>query len=371
MKEIFLDHNATTHILPEVKEAMFECMSKPHNPSSIHNLGRKAKHLVESAKQKILYSLKANPEIYEVIFTSCGTEANNLVINGIKNRSILTTAIEHPSILLPADKTGKNKIIKVDRDGLLDIKHLENVISSIKEGALLSVIYANNETGVIQNFIPIFEIAKKYGVTLHSDASQAYGKIPIDLSEDNFDLLTISGHKFGAPQGVAALIKKKNFKLSPIIYGGMQEFGYRPGTENVPAIWGFGKAAEKIEKINKDYKKLSKLRDYLEEELTKISKDIIIFSKNTNRLPNTSSICFKNINNNMFLIKLDLANIAVSAGSACSSGKLDSSHVLMAMVNDKKIADSTIRISLGIKNNIKEIKYFLEQCKNIINEHKI
>lgn len=367
MTKIYLDHNATTDILPEARKAVLEAMANTHNPSSVHSFGRKAKSIIEGVKQRLLRSLNASSLEYEVIFTSSGTEANNLVIQGINCPQIITSAIEHPSIIEPAKHSNKASLIPVDSSGLINCEQLKHILSSSEKGSLLSIMYANNETGVIQDFNgTICKITKKHNLIFHSDISQAYGKVPIDLTKTKFDLVTLSGHKFGAPHGVAALVKRKNIKLNPIIHGGAQELGYKPGTENVAAIAGFGAAIDKINELNAKYTELAELRNYMEKELVKLSDDILILSEKVTRLPNTSSICFKHVSNDLALIKLDLAGIAVSAGSACSSGKIEPSHVMLALTNNREIASSTIRVSLGLTNTKQEINEFIRLCKNII-----
>ncbi|MEQ9115787.1 MAG: cysteine desulfurase family protein [Rickettsiales bacterium] len=367
MTRIFFDHNSTTNILSKAREAFDACLSEPHNPSSIHSFGRASRQAIEDAKKKILASLNLSSLAYEVIFTSSGTEANNLAINGVDCEEILISNIEHLSILEAAKHSGKsNIIISVDKNGLIDLDELEQKVQESDSKKLISIIYANNETGVIQNIREIANVVKKHNCLIHSDCSQAYGKIKLDLSDCNLDAITISGHKIGAHQGVAAIIKKKSLNLKPLMHGGGQEFGIRPGTENVPAICGLGAIANDIIEINNKYSGLASLRNLIEDELKSASDNVEFLSEKVDRLPNTSSICFNGIDNNLILIQLDLAGFAVSAGSACSSGKIEPSYVIKAMTHDVDKAKNTIRVSLGLDNTKEQIKKFIDTCKEII-----
>lgn len=370
MNRIYFDHNATTDILPQVKQAMLEAMSFPTNPSSIHFFGRKAKAIVEQVKKNILKSLNASPLIYEAVFTSSGTEANNLIIQGLSDYYIITSAIEHPSVLRIARNSKNSLKIEVDKNGLVDINRLEKLLSLLKfEKKLISIIYANNETGVIQNIDELAETIHKFNGIFHTDASQAYGKLYIDLSNEKIDALTISGHKFGGPQGIGVLIKKKTLNLTPIIFGGVQEYGLRPGTENVAAIYGLGAAIENLDQIIEKYTKLSSIRNLIEDKIILDNKKSYIYSKNVKRLSNTSSIVMEGVKSELQLIKFDLAGIAISAGSACSSGKIEPSHVLCAIGDNQ--ADCAIRISLGLSNTVDEAENFVDVWQKIYSENNV
>lgn len=348
--KIYIDHNATTPPDAEVLEAVARIIGEPHNPSSVHYMGRNARKLIEDSRTKIASSINAKDA--RIIFTSSGTEANNLAIKAFKQVAI--SAIEHSSIL----KIAKNHIIlPVDPNGILEMESIKANLASISSPFLVSVMMANNETGVIQNIEEISRLVHGMGGFLHIDACQAFGKITVDFRLLDADIMTISAHKMGGIHGAAALIFKKNIPISPQIIGGGQESSYRAGTENIPAIVGFGVASSLIPQKISRMKEIQILRDYMESNL----HNAIIFSQNVARLPNTSNIAMMNVENQTQLIKFDMANIAVSSGSACSSGKIATSHVLEAMGADEKIAKNAIRVSLGYHTQQEEIDYFIEK----------
>ncbi len=371
----YLDHNATTQLMPEVKNIITENLEKPMNASAIHSLGREGKRIIEKARIQIanLVGIAKNIRDYQITFTGSGTEANNLIISNFKNNQILISSIEHASVLSHKKFQDNIRIIKVDANGNLDLDDLVVLLKNAKMDSgdfndsfvsnriLVSVIYANNETGVIQNIKEITDIAHSFGALVHSDFVQAAGKIPLDLIDLDLDFITISAHKIGGPIGMGALISKATHHLVPQIIGGGQERGLRSGTENIAAIAGFGVAAE-IAKNRQEirYQNSLNLRNYLEEELLKTHPNVKIASKNTNRLPNTSLIINSHKKAETQLIAFDLKNIAISSGASCSSGKVGSSATLIAMGFNKEEQDSAIRVSIGYTTTKSDIDRFLK-----------
>lgn len=360
MKEVtYLDHNATTPMCRQAQEAMSLVWNMPLNASSIHSYGRNARKLLEESKESILSAAGASET--RLITTSSGTEANNLAMKGLDNVDILVSAIEHLSILKSADYSG---VIPVDENGIIRLDALENLLKNNTRKTLISVMLANNETGTIQPIKEVVMIAKKYGAYVHSDAIQAFGKIPVSMDDLGVDMITISAHKLGGPIGSAALLVKKPLTLKAQITGGGQEQGFRSGTENVAAIIGFSSAVESRKKLGAN-DNIRALRDWMEDRLEKIAGNGIIISKNSSRLPNTCCIQMPNVSNETQLIHFDMENIAVSAGSACSSGKVEISHVLLAAGIDKEIASQTIRVSLGVNTKRNEIEKFINSWEKL------
>jgi cysteine desulfurase len=353
---IYFDHNATAPVNPVVKKAMAEMGDEPLNASSIHAFGREAKKILEVARSNIAKAVGAD-EKYEVVFTATGTEANNIALKGFKDFEVITTTIEHPSVL---QVVGQG-LIPVDKNGIIDMSSLEKILKTGKK--LVSVIFANNEVGVIQPIKQIIELVHRYNGIIHSDATQAFGKIPFNISELDLDLITISAHKMGGPLGAAALVFKKNLPVNALMQGGGQEFRIRPGTQNLYAIHGFGIAAPLIN-LN-EYAKLAELRDYLESEIMQVCQDTVFFSKDVARLPNTSSFTMPNISNETQLIHFDTKGFAISAGSACSSGRVGLSTTQMSMGYSEEIAKTAIRISLGIGNTKQQIDKFVNCWKEL------
>lgn len=369
--KIYLDHNATTIIDPEVVEGMIDFIKTPNNSSSIHFFGRRAKEVLELSRNKIAKALNIDlkKDNYNIVFTSSGTEANNLVINSFEKDLILASSIEHDSILKVLPKNNY-ALIPVDANGIVKIDEFKKLLEENNGKKIVTIMMANNETGVIQDISELVKISHENGAIFHSDATQAFGKIPIDLKSLNLDLMTISSHKSGGPAGASALIYKKNLHLKAQILGGGQENGLRSGTENILSIVGFGEIANNIEAKIEQYKNQEKLRNDLEKNILKVSKDAEFYSQNVKRLPNTSCIKMKNVDSLLQLIKFDLNNIAISAGSACSSGKIESSHVLLAMGVSKMDANCTIRMSLGANTKSEEIQKFLHVWEEIYNDNK-
>ncbi|WP_199899441.1 aminotransferase class V-fold PLP-dependent enzyme [Sneathiella glossodoripedis] len=342
---IYLDYNATAPIRPEVISLVSEVMSEGGNPSSVHALGRKARARVEGARRQLASLVECKAQ--EIIFTSGGTEANNMVFNGFEGRKLIIGAGEHDSVLASAMQQNAVQV-PLNTDGVIDLDALNSLLSTIEEPALISVMMANNETGVIQPISEIVELAREHSALVHTDAIQAVGKIPVSFSNLGVDIMTVSSHKIGGPQGQGALILREGVPISAGQKGGGQELGRRGGTENVAGIAGFGLAAEmaalEIDKISA----LAELRDHLEAEITQYCPHAVIYGKSALRLPTTSCISMPGVGAELQVMNFDLAGIAVSAGSACSSGKVKASHVLTAMGASDEAASEAIRVSLGL-----------------------
>lgn len=363
---IYLDYNATSLLDKPVADLLFKLINEKqaYNSSSIHEDGRRARAMLENARKQLAQSL--NFDLYkddiQVIFTASGTEANNLIINSFANINVVIGATEHVSIL---EAGRENKIIiPVDQNGIINPAELEDILKQYQGKKLVSIMLANNETGVIQDIKILAKIVHDAGGLLHTDASQAFCKIPVDFKELECDFMTISSHKCGGPLGAAALIANKNIQLTPLIKGGKQELGLRAGTENLLAIAGFGMAASLKEEKIKQFAKIQTLRDKLEKEL----QNAVIIAKEVSRLPNTSAIGMLGIKNEEQLIKFDLAGVSISAGAACSSGRIATSHVLKVMGIDEAIAQGVIRVSLGLETTEDEIDRFITLWKEINRE---
>ena len=361
---IYLDHNATTPLHPAVKSKMDEYALLPLNPSSIHSSGRAAKSIIENARKLVakLMGFESNFRNYQVTFTSGATEANNIILANYRDGEIFISATEHLSIWAHSQAASNFTVIQVDKNGVLDLEDLQQkLVSSTKQKKLVSVMLANNETGVISFLQRIAKISHEHSAQIHSDCAQATGKILVDMIDMDLDFASISGHKFGGPVGSGALISKTSFHLQPIFIGGGQERALRSGTENVPAIAGLGEAALiAFDELDKRNGEMKKLRDKLESKLLNKFPDVVIAGINTERLPNTSLIINPKITAQIMLIALDLKGVAVSSGSACSSGKVGKSHVLSAMGCSDDEIKSAIRISLGYTTSDKDIDDFLE-----------
>ena len=369
MKErIFFDNNATTKIADEVLQAMIRIYQEPLNSSSIHYFGRTANRVVNQSRLHIKNLLGARN--YQVIFTSGGTESNNLALCGLKDYQVITSEIEHPSVYNVVVKQN-GQFVKSDKNGIVNIDDLEKKIRNLdNKNFIVSIMLANNETGAIQPIKDISKLVHQYGGLIHSDIVQAAGKIDINLEDLNIDMASLSSHKINGPQGVGVLLVRNSLDINPIIFGSSQEGGKRPGTLNVVGAVGLGEACYiAVDKINK-YQELTNLRDYLEESLKKSAgDDVVIFSKNVCRLPNTSYFATKGIDNQTQLIEFDLNGIAVSIGAACSSGSSKPSRVLGAMGVKDNLAQNTVRISLGLNNNKEQIDYFIKVWKNLHNRN--
>lgn len=367
---IYLDHNSTTHIVPKVKEYVISLMDKEFNASSIHRSGVFARNIVEEARFQLATALGISlfSREYDITFTSSGTESNNLIMKNFYDGDIFISAIEHLSIYNHIKYAPNIKLIRVDKQGIVDLEHLEELLAqSTTSKKLVSVMMASNESGVLQDLAKISEIAKKYDARFHSDLVQSFGKIPTNIKELGLDFATISGHKIGGGLGGAALISTSRFPLTPIIIGGGQEKSVRSGTENVLAIAGFGLAAELMkENIVENQLKLKSLQEALEKKLKKY-QSINIISEGAKRLPNTTLFTVSGTDAQTKLIGFDLRYICVSSGSACSSGKISKSHVLTNMGLDEEEVKSSIRVSFGHNNTIDDIKAFMMAFKEVYN----
>ena len=361
-KQIYLDYNATSALKPEVKRAMLDVMDLPLNPSSVHQNGREAKRLINEARAKIKSLVNAGNG--QVIFTCSGTEANNLAINGNDADSYFVTATEHLSVLKPAARL-RAQIIPVNEQGIVNLSSLEKLLASVPGKKLVSIMLANNETGVIQPIKELANIVFKHNGYFHCDASQAVGKVAVDMQDLNVDMLTISAHKFGGPQGAASLVVKAGIEIEPQILGGGQESSKRAGTENVPAIVGFGVASELAKNDIKYFTKIKDIRDFIEQEISTLYPEALVIDRKINRLPNTTSVYMPGMKAETQVINFDLEGIAISAGSACSSGKVEVSHVLQGMGIKKEIAENTIRVSLAPNTTKDEAIRFVAVWKEL------
>ena len=359
---IYFDHNATTDILPEVLESIHNFPTIPMNPSSPHGVGQYAKKILEESRSVVMEHLKADPSKYKMIFTASATEANNIAIKGLSHKyTPITSPIEHESVL----KVIGEGIIPVDSNGIVDLQYLEKILSNSDKKYLVSIMMANSVTGVIEPIKEIIDLCHKYGAILHSDATQAIAKIPVSLEEMDVDILTMSSHKMGGPLGVGALIYKKDLDLYPIMIGGGQEYRLRSGTHNIRAIQGFAVAMRQINTLNKKWSEVAELRDYLEREILNVSPSSVIFSKDVARLPNTTYVSMPGMGSDSQLMYFDLHKVAISKGSACSSGKVSLPYVPMAMGFDQDISESAIRISLAPSNSKEEVDKFISLWKEI------
>jgi len=338
---------------------MCEIMGTVGNASSVHEPGRQARQRVETARQQIAKLVSASAK--NIIFTGSGTEADNLALQGFLPRHLIVSGVEHGAILAPALLLDPYaSIVKVGSQGQLDLASLEAALSANDEAALVSLMLANNETGVIQPVAEAAKIAHAHNALVHCDGIQGAGKIPIDIHKLGVDLLSLSSHKFGGPQGVGALVMREDRSILAQMVGGGQEMGRRSGTENVAGIAGFGEAARLAADELERFAVLAKMRDRMEEELAEVAPSRKVIGSDVPRLPNTSCVTMPGVRSDTQVMALDLAGISVSAGSACSSGKVSASHVLDAMGMELDEAMTAIRISLGRSTTEDEINRFVE-----------
>jgi cysteine desulfurase len=346
----YLDWNATAPLRPEAAAAAAAALQLCGNPSSVHRGGRAARRVVEDARDAVARLLDAAPDM--VVFTSGGTEANHLALRGSGRRRVLVSAVEHDSVLQAVADAER---IPVDGNGIVRLDRLDAMLAAGSLPALVSVMIANNETGIIQPSLAVAEVAHGHDALYHCDAVQAVGKLPCSLAATGADLLTLSAHKIGGPQGVGALVVRDGVGLDPQLRGG-QEHGRRAGTENVPGIAGFGAAAG----VADDWRPVEALRDRLESEIAARAPDALVIGAAVARLPNTTALAMPGMPAETQVIALDLDGVMVSAGAACSSGKVRASHVLAAMGYGPDIAGATIRISLGWTTKEADIDRFLD-----------
>ncbi|MBW1900821.1 MAG: cysteine desulfurase NifS [Deltaproteobacteria bacterium] len=373
MKTIYLDNNATTQVAEEVIESMLPYFHDVYgNPSSAHSFGGQIAGKVNGAREQVAALLNAMPE--EIIFTSCGTESDNTAImsalaNGKGKNHVVTSRVEHPavrSLCVHLSSQGyRITEIPVDREGLLDMEYYEKSLTP--DTAIVSLMWANNETGVLFPVEKAAEMARERGIPFHTDAVQAVGKIPIAMNKNVIDMLSVSGHKLHAPKGLGVLYVRKGTKFFPYLIGGHQETGRRGGTENTPYIIGLGTACELAERnIKEENTRVKNLRDKLENEIcsripsSRINGDVL------KRIPNTSNISFEFVEGESILLMMDEFGICASSGSACTSGSLQPSHVLRAMGVPFTMAHGSIRFSLSIYNNEEDIDFVIEKMPAII-----
>lgn len=394
--KVYFDNAATTKVAPEVKRKMEQYFDKIYgNASSLHSWGQQARQVVEEAREKIAFLLGAEKE--EIIFTSCATESNNLAIKGVafaydflrkkkdkkypffQKPHILTSSIEHHSVLQTIEYLEKFGFevtyLPVTREGILDISSLEKSIR--KNTILVSLMYANNEIGTIQPILKVGDFLERLNkkrekenlpkIFFHTDAVQAFQYLPCNVQNLKVDLLSLTGHKFYAPKGIGLLFIRKGTRILPQQTGGGHEFGLRAGTENVPYIVGLTAAMEiAVQNRQKESKRLKNLQLMIQKKISDKIEDVVFVGSQKNRLPNILSFCFKNVEGEALVLSLSREAIATSSGSACTSVKLEPSHVLLACGISQKLAHSSLRVSLGKYNNENEVNYFLLKLEKVV-----
>ncbi len=373
-KKIYMDNAATTRTRPEVVEAMLPYFTEMYgNPSSIYQIASHSKHAIDNTRQIIADSL--NTRIEDIYFTGSGSESDNWAIKGTaeayksKGKHIITSKIEHHAVLHTCEYLEKNgfevSYIDVDENGVIKLDELKKAIR--KDTILISIMYGNNEIGTLQPIKEIGKIAKEHNIIFHTDAVQAYGQIPIDVDELNIDLLSTSAHKLNGPKGIGFLYIRKGLRLRSFIHGGAQERRRRAGTENVPGIVGYGKAVEiAVSTMEERTNKERELRNYLIEKVLREIPYTRLNGDRTKRLPNNANFSFQFIEGESLLIMLDMKGIAGSSGSACTSGSLDPSHVLLAIGLPHEIAHGSLRLTINHDNTKEEIDYVVENLKEIV-----
>jgi cysteine desulfurase len=376
MRRVYFDHSATTPVRPEVAEEMLRFLSGDNfgNPTSLHYFGRIARNAVEEAREKVAAAIGADPR--EIVFTSGGTEADNMAIHGVafnnanRGNHIITSAVEHHAVLNTVKALGKQgftiTVLPVDQYGMVSVDDVANAITD--KTILITIMHANNEVGTIMPIAEIGKLARERGVIFHTDAVQSFGKIPVNVDELGVDLLTLSGHKIYGPKGIGALYIRKGTRWKQTLFhGGAQERLRRAGTENVPGIVGLGRAAElAAAELKEESARLSVLRDKLIEGVKKRFSRVRLTGHPVTRLPNLASFCFEFIEGESMLLSLDMKGVAASSGSACTSGSLEPSHVLLAMGIPPEVAHGSIRLSLGRDNTEEDVDYFLEVMQPIV-----
>jgi len=378
---VYLDNNATTSVAPEVVEAMLPFFETHWgNPSSLHTFGSGTKRHIDEAREKVAALLgAADPS--EIIFTSCGSESNNMAIRGavsamLKIPYVITSQVEHSAVLGPCKKLEEDGCgvsrIAADGKGHLDIEALKALLSTCEDPVLASFMWANNETGVIFPVEKLGTMVHESGGVFHTDAVQAAGKLPINVRDIPVDMLSISGHKLHAPKGVGALYVRRGTRVDPLLLGGHQERARRAGTENVPYIVGLGKACElALENLETDAQRETKLRDRLEAGILSTCKGAMVNGDPECRLPNTTNISFEHLEGEGTLLMLDDIGVCVSTGAACESGSIEASHVLKAMDVPRSRMQGAIRFSVGRYTTDADIDYVLEQLPPIIERQRV
>jgi cysteine desulfurase len=361
---VYLDYNATSSLKPKIKAAVERYLAEGGNPSSVHAAGRRARAAVDRAREQVAALLGVKPA--SVVFTSGGTEANNQALRCAGAASMVISAVEHDSVIGAAYAAGVPVFeVPVDGEGVVRLDALRDILAKAPKPALLSVMRANNETGVLQPVREAFEIAREQGAITHCDAIQAAGKMSLSFEDIGADLLSLSAHKISGLPGAGALVFRPGFNLSPLLYGGGQEQGYRSGTENVAGIVAFGQAAEEAKEDFGKNSKIKELRDILETRLKAISNRVRVFGEGVERLPNTSCLTMPGVPSETQVMAFDLKGICVSSGSACSSGKVKTSHVMKAMGVAKEDADCMIRVSLGWGSTKADVEALLEAWQGL------
>jgi cysteine desulfurase len=365
-RETYLDWNATAPLRPEAAAAVSEALGSWGNPSSVHCRGRVARRIIERAREDIAVLL-GGVDPRGVVFVSGGTEANNLALLGTDRERVLVSAVEHDSVrqVLPTAET-----VPVDRDGVVALDALDRLLAADPRPALVSVMFANNETGVIQPVGEIASLARHHGALFHCDAVQAAGRLALDAGAIGADFISLSAHKLGGPPGVGALVVIGDLDLASLLRGGGQERGRRAGTENLPGIAGFAAAAREAVADIAEYDRVRALRAELEAEIAVAAPEAVIYGTGVLRLPNTSTIAMPGVAAETQVIALDLDGVRVSAGAACSSGKVGPSHVLTAMGVEPTLAASTIRVSLGWSSSEADIGHFLDAWTALRRRHR-
>jgi cysteine desulfurase len=376
MRRVYLDHSATTPVRPEVVEAMLPYFTEEYgNASSVHSFGQRAHAAMEDARASIASLIGASPD--EIVFTGGGTESNNLAIKGVaavrlQRRHVITSAIEHHAVLNPCgalEKSGyRATYLPVDRSGLVDPEELRRVLAgSAQDTAIVSIMLANNEVGTMEPVRELAAVATEFDVPFHTDAVQAVGKVPVSVEELGVDLMSFSAHKFYGPKGVGALYVRGGTRIAAVQHGGHHEGNRRAGTENVPGIVGMACALElACGEMDSEVERLHELRDRLQAGLMERVPDHLVNGHASLRLPHLLNMSFENVEGEAVLLSLDAVGIAASTGSACTSGTLEPSHVLMAMGIPPEIAHSSLRFSLGRTNTEEDIEYVLEKLPPII-----
>ena len=374
MRRVYMDNAATTSLAPEVLEQMMPYLTNIYgNPSSVHSFGREAKAGVDKARQQLAKAL--NAELDEIIFTGCGTESDNTVLLGVaeryksKGNHIITTNIEHHAILHTCEYLKKHgcevTYLPVDENGMVTAEQVKNAIRD--NTVLVSVMFANNEIGSIQPIKEIGEIAHEHGILFHTDAVQAFGQLPINVDECHIDMLSASGHKFNGPKGIGIMYIRTGVKIRSFIHGGAQERKRRAGTENVPGIVGIGTAAKRAAaNMEERTAKEREVRDYLIDRVLNEIPYCRLNGHRTDRLPNNANFSFQFVEGESLLIKLDMKGICGSSGSACTSGSLDPSHVLLAIGLPHEIAHGSLRLTLNEEIEKEDIDYVVDNLKEIV-----
>jgi len=374
-KRVYMDYSATTPMKEEVLEEMMQFMKTEYgNPSSLHSYGRESKNAVDTARDRIAETLNAKSK--EIYFTAGGSESDNWAIKGYafankdKGNHIITSKIEHHGVLYTVEYLVKEHgftatYLDVDADGLIDLEDLKNAIT--EDTMLITIMFANNEIGTIQPIKEIGAIAKERKIAFHTDGVQAYGNLKLDVDELNIDMMSMSAHKLHGPKGIGALYIRPGIRLHNLIHGGAQERKKRAGTENVPGIVGFGKAAELAhENLEERIQEKTRLRDKMIDGILENVPYTILNGHRTKRLPNNFNISFRFIEGESLLLSLDMVGIAGSSGSACTSGSLDPSHVLLSLGLTHEVAHGSLRLTIGAYNTEEEVDYVLEQLPPIV-----